>query len=1323
MRLVLALAAVALALPGTASALTPFRPGGTDLSDRPADIARAAVDQRPGLFDGADDADLSLAGVRRGPANVTVVRLAQEIDGVPVLGGEVVVAVDRSRRIVAGSGEVLEGPGPDTHAALSADMARSIAMRQIGRTHGPGLVASDAALAIFDPTIFGGPGLPGGTLVWDMTLERPGFRHRVLIDADRGTVVLDLDDLAGAKERYVCDAGNSIAATTEIADCTAADAQLVRSEGGAEAALADANRAYEYAGTTYDFYASLGRDSIDGAGMALKSTVRGCRSGSSCPLANAYWDTDHMVYGAGYAASEDVVAHELTHGVTDHESNLLYWMQPGAINESLSDVFGEFVDLTYGGDGSTSRWLMGEDIPGGAIRSLANPPLYGDPDSTDSVNYYAGTWDNGGVHVNSGVGNKAAYLMVDGGTFGGETVSGIGIPKAAAVWYQAARLLRSGSSYADLAVALRDGCATLVGTAGVTSSDCLQVGKATTAVKMSVAPPSAPVPQAAVCSTGTLRTVWGDSFESGYDSWSVGSSAGGGAWYPSTNYTWNAYPASGRASVFAYDFGTAADTWLQMRSGVAVPAGAYLRFNHAWEFVGDGGTVEYSTDGVTWTDVTALGAGAIDGGYTGVITTPSTNPRAGTSAFTGNSNGLTSMRVSLASLEGQSVRFRFRYSADAGTRSKAWYVDDVAVYACDAATTTSTTVTVARDVPTKPANGTVQMVPSGQTAGTGDVFCRFGDAGCDVASSAGSFVTLQAVPDDTSAFAGWTGACSGSSPTCVLLATQANAVTARFAYTAPAPPAVVSFTPTTASPTTAESLAFRLEFDEAVSGLQTDDLSYGTNGTLTCDAPTIAGVGGSTSVYAVTYGGCSGDGVLRPTLLKDAVADADASTGPALATQASSGISRATPTPPVALSFGRLTATPTTSPNPVFSVTFDEDVSGVAASDFSMVTTGQLVCSVASVAAFTARIHDVTASCSGSGTVKAVLAANAVADELGTPGPASAVDSAVTTVDTAPPGVVSFTRIGATPTASDEPAFRITFDEDVSGVDAGDFDDTTTGSLACVVGSVTPVSARVYDVGTICSGAGTVAVVLAAGSADDALGTAGPAAAVTSAVTAVDTVAPQVQSFARVGASTTTSTQPAFRVTFDEDVTGLTVDDFTVDASGGLVCSVISVTAVTGRVFDAVTACVGQGDVALELRAGGALDVVGIAGPSAAVVSSATTIVAAPAPAAPTPATTSPAASAPANGGGRSTPPSLRAASVAWRAAGRALTATFKASAGTTYRIAATRGGRVVAGRCAIAGGTARCRVALARGAWRVAITPSSGGLSGTPATRSFTVR
>ena len=136
--------------------------------------------------------------------------------------------------------------------------------------------------------------------------------------------------------------------------------------------------------------------------------------GDPCPLDNAFWNGAQMVYGESFAGADDVVGHELTHGVTDATSRLLYYGESGAINESMSDVMGELIDLGNGIDQPADNWLLGEDLPIGEIRSMINPPSFGDPDKMTSTLYFGGPQDSHGVHTNSGVDNKAAYLIARG---------------------------------------------------------------------------------------------------------------------------------------------------------------------------------------------------------------------------------------------------------------------------------------------------------------------------------------------------------------------------------------------------------------------------------------------------------------------------------------------------------------------------------------------------------------------------------------------------------------------------------------------------------------------------------------------------------------------------------------------------------------------------------------------------------------------------------------------------------------------------------------------------------------------------------------------
>ncbi len=226
-----------------------------------------------------------------------------------------------------------------------------------------------------------------------------------------------------------------------------------------------ADTAHRYAMGTYDLYLNQhGRISIDGHNLPIISTVH-----YGYGYENAFWNGSQMVYGDGYGfpLADDVVAHELTHGVTQYESNLFYYYQSGAINESFSDLWGEYLDQTNGQgyDDAGVRWLLGEDVTGlGAMRNMSNPAYFYDPDRMTSpyyhkLPYYDNSWDNGGVHTNSGVNNKAVSLMVDGGSFNGKTITGLGWAKVGAIYYEVnTNLLTSGADYSDLYYALQQAC-------------------------------------------------------------------------------------------------------------------------------------------------------------------------------------------------------------------------------------------------------------------------------------------------------------------------------------------------------------------------------------------------------------------------------------------------------------------------------------------------------------------------------------------------------------------------------------------------------------------------------------------------------------------------------------------------------------------------------------------------------------------------------------------------------------------------------------------------------------------------------------------------
>jgi Zn-dependent metalloprotease len=691
------------------------RSAGLAASANPELVARAFLANYGALFGLTDQArDLT---VMRAPvyAGQTFVRFQQRYQGIPVMGGELIVQVDGRRDVLAAKGEVLPNLNLNTTPRVSPETARERALALVAATYDlrqADLRASQPELWVFNPALLGGPGLRRSTLNWRLEVTNRGagepVREVVLVDAHRGGVNLHFNQIAYAKERHICDDQNvPDAANDQDARCSTAQppgSLFVRDEGDAPTGVQDVDLAYDFSGITYDFFMNhFNRDSLDDAGMPLISLVRYCPV--ACPYENANWDGQQMTYGDGYASADDVVGHELAHGVTQFSSNLYYYFQAGAINESMSDVFGELIDLTDGrGDDSADvRWLMGEDLPIGAIRDMREPANSGQPDRTGSPLYVTdpSLGDVGGVHSNSGVSNKAAYLMVDGDTFNGYTIQSLGITRTAQIYYAANNgLLTSGSDYQDLGDALNQACASLVGQHGITAANCVEVSEVVKATEMDQVPPNAPAQDVALCPTGqTANNVFFDDLENlANKKWASAPVTGTlNRWFypqdPVLDPIGGIYATSGVANFWGADYavlpsdpGGPGSYAIAMTQSVALPANAFLHFNHAHDFARNaiqrftGGVVEYSTNnGATWSDTAAL---YIGNGYNGTISSGTGNPLAGRKAFTSTSYGYQSSRLNLSTLGGQNVRFRFRIGTDTGPGLFGWYVDDVRIYTC-----------------------------------------------------------------------------------------------------------------------------------------------------------------------------------------------------------------------------------------------------------------------------------------------------------------------------------------------------------------------------------------------------------------------------------------------------------------------------------------------------------------------------------------------------------------------------------------------------------------------------------------------------------------
>ncbi|MGQ9555428.1 MAG: S8 family serine peptidase [Anaerolineae bacterium] len=662
--------------------------------------------------------ELALRSVQYRERGRAFVRYQQVYQGVPVLGGELSLQV-AGGAVLSANGEIAPVGPASVSPTIAAVRAQELALVAAGkgyRLSASQLQASTPELWLYCPALLG-PGPLLTRLVWRLEVtspELPSLRELVLVDAHLGAIALRFNQIDTALDRTVYD-------NNEDRSAGLPGYSPVRVEGQGITGITDADLAYDYAGYVYNFYFTRhGRDSLDGAGMAIVNTVRYCPPWGQgpCPYDNAFWNGEQMVYGGGMVA-DDVVGHEMTHAVTQYESRLFYAYQSGAINESLSDIWGEFIDQVYSnGSNPGLRWLIGEDLPPsiGVIRDMAHPHNYSQPERMGDDLYYACTdaadinGDMGGVHTNSGVLNKAAYLITDGGSFNGQTIAGIGLEKAARIFYELqTNLLTSASDYHDVYNLLPQACNNLIGSNGITAADCAEVQKAVQATEMDQDPTGCPAPEAPVCPAGQYCTdLFYDNLEnpaSGY--WQK--DAGSNWYYPQNSHSyadWDAtYATSGQYNLWGYDQETRGDYAISMTTDVALPAGktVYMHFRHSYDFEAsggwlgyfyfDGGVLEYSLDGgSTWADAGSL---ADYNGYGGTIDAAgfSDNPLQGRSAFVGRSNGYISTRLELTSLAGNNVRFRFRIGTDSGTENYGWFIDDIRIYTADTSVPTATAST------------------------------------------------------------------------------------------------------------------------------------------------------------------------------------------------------------------------------------------------------------------------------------------------------------------------------------------------------------------------------------------------------------------------------------------------------------------------------------------------------------------------------------------------------------------------------------------------------------------------------------------------------
>jgi len=463
-----------------------------------------------------------------------------------------------------------------------------------------------------------------------------------------------------------------------------------------------------------------------------------------CP--NATWNGVSANYCDG-TASDDVVAHEWGHAYNQYTANLIYSYQSGALNESFSDIWGETIDLmnNYEDDGEdnsvrtgsnvTGRWKMGEDATafGGAIRDMWDPTISGHPGKITDNNYWCSTGDNGGVHINSGIPNHAYALIVDGGTYNGQTITGLGFTKAAHIFWRAqSQYLTRTSGFSTFANAIEAASNDLIGinleglsteetpagTSGeiITNSDYNQVVKALIAVELraenNCSFTTILSPNEDICEASISNPIFTENWESGIgENWTITQlPENASAWEPREwvlrsnlpkERTGKSLYAPNPANGLEDGGGGSCDTQngiIRLESAsISIPnytEGIFeLAFIHniASEPEYDGGNIKYSIDaGTTWTIIPSDAFTANPYNTTLTTANGNNNPMVEEAVFSGadenSDNSIWGQSVidlsALGIVANSSLKLRWEFGSDGCNGNDGWYLDDIVIYNC-----------------------------------------------------------------------------------------------------------------------------------------------------------------------------------------------------------------------------------------------------------------------------------------------------------------------------------------------------------------------------------------------------------------------------------------------------------------------------------------------------------------------------------------------------------------------------------------------------------------------------------------------------------------
>jgi len=461
------------------------------------------------------------------------IRYNQTYQGVPVFGGQLIEHYNPNNSLRSVSGQTIRDINVNVNPQISEEAAiakaKELWKQQFNLDNA---TVKKSKLYIFNKSLFQFKKTDTTNyLVWQIELYQDQiFHEHYFIDAHTGELVQQITGMQTAVDRNVYDCSYADGFCYLDAWDWVTGYYYGRSEGQPARGdnpnpyitpAGDTDDLYDYTGYLYDYYYdTFGRDGANnygGMGDDTSETIAGLQTitydketttgftyidyywyspdeeYSICP--NAFFNSANSVHFCKNNVYDDVVGHEYGHAVnyftilneSGAPAGLTYSGESGALNEANSDIFGETLE---GYMGQTIDWLHGGDDPAGASRDMTHPSneTYnvgaGDvpyPNSFQDANLYCGEEDSGGVHLNSSVPNHAAYIMAEGETFNGCTVTGIGSDKVEAIFYRAENEYYTTSTgfnqaYSDII----NSCLDLYGY----SSDCRNVKKALKATEM-----------------------------------------------------------------------------------------------------------------------------------------------------------------------------------------------------------------------------------------------------------------------------------------------------------------------------------------------------------------------------------------------------------------------------------------------------------------------------------------------------------------------------------------------------------------------------------------------------------------------------------------------------------------------------------------------------------------------------------------------------------------------------------------------------------------------------------------------------------------------